>query len=133
MKNSISRIWLIAALLLAVAMPSTALAQGRGHGRGRTGDWSNRTEHNRGWSKRAEHDRDWSNRGWRTRRAHLPNYNKKCGKFVNCHDARNGRLDNRGPRGDRVGYANSRSRRYRNNNGYWRNRRHGLRRVVVNP
>ncbi len=27
----------------------------------------------------------------------------KCGKFVNCHDARNGRWDGRGPRGNRVG------------------------------
>jgi len=29
--------------------------------------------------------------------------NRKCGKFVNCHDARDGRWDGRGPRGDRVG------------------------------
>jgi hypothetical protein len=26
----------------------------------------------------------------------------KCGKFVNCHDARDGRRDGRGPRADRV-------------------------------
>ena len=26
-----------------------------------------------------------------------PNLDKKCGKFVNCHDARNGRWDGRGP------------------------------------
>jgi len=25
------------------------------------------------------------------------NYDKKCGKFVNCHDARDGRWDGRGP------------------------------------
>ena len=25
---------------------------------------------------------------------------KKCGKFVNCHDARDGRIDGRGPRRD---------------------------------
>src|ERR1051325_8161922 len=56
--------------------------------------------------------------------------NKKCAKFVNCHDARDGRWDNRGPRrnsyyrrngigmnrGDRVGY-----RRY-STNDYWRRR-----------
>ena len=41
----------------------------------------------------------------------------KCGKFVNCHDARNGRLDNRGPRGVRVG------RRFRNDDLLLRNRR----------
>jgi len=34
----------------------------------------------------------------------------KCGKFVNCHDARNGRLDGRGPRNG-VG---SNPRRWRN-------------------
>ena len=62
----------------------------------------------------------------------------KCGKFVNCHDARDGRWDGRGPRGTRVG--NIQGRRYRNrrywdsNNdrfsrnrrmhrNYWRNRR----------
>jgi hypothetical protein len=27
----------------------------------------------------------------------------KCGKFVNCHDARDGRWDGRGPRGSRIG------------------------------
>jgi hypothetical protein len=26
------------------------------------------------------------------------NYDKKCGKFVNCHDARDGRIDGRGRR-----------------------------------
>src|SRR2546423_1057432 len=55
----------------------------------------------------------------------------KCGKFVNCHDARNGRLDGRGPnrstriwrngifvtRGERVGDRN----RY-STNDYWRRR-----------
>ena len=28
------------------------------------------------------------------------NSDKKCGKFVNCHDARDGRWDGRGPRRD---------------------------------
>jgi hypothetical protein len=27
-----------------------------------------------------------------------PDLDKKCGKFVNCHDARDGRWDGRGPR-----------------------------------
>jgi len=64
----------------------------------------------------------------------------KCGKFVNCHDARDGRWDGRGPRGTRVGdvlWPNRiRYRRHRNfdndrfiirnrrvNRDYWRNRR----------
>ena len=42
---------------------------------------------------------------------------KKCEKFVNCHDARDGRWDNRGPRrrlslGDRIRNRNRRNRRF---------------------
>ena len=58
------------------------------------------------------------------------NQNWKCGVFVNCHDARDGRVDGRGrhrtngawrngvfvPRGSNVGY-----RRY-NTSDYWRRR-----------
>ena len=107
---------MIAALLLAVAIPSATAAQGRGQGKGHakhsTGNWS-------------EHvDRVRTNRRWRR----TSNYNKKCGKFVNCHDARNGRIDGRGPSGTRVSNV-WRSRTYRNN--VWRNRR-TVRRVVVN-
>jgi hypothetical protein len=113
----------IAALLLAVAIPSTALAQGRGHGRGHgNGDWSSRVE------------RSGSNRDWRNRSANLPNYSKKCGKFVNCHDARNGRWDGRGPRRNRLGNVVWRNRlRNRNTNNVWRYRtlRNG-RRVIAN-
>lgn len=32
-----------------------------------------------------------------------PDLDRKCGKFVNCHDARDGRWDGRGPRSSRVG------------------------------
>src|SRR6266446_7348004 len=32
-----------------------------------------------------------------------PDFSKKCGKFVNCHDAREGRWDGRGPRQDAYG------------------------------
>lgn len=63
----------------------------------------------------------------------------KCGKFVNCHDARDGRWDGRGPRGTQVGNLvgrnRFRTRRYRDSNNdrfvirnrkmrhnYWRNR-----------
>lgn len=58
------------------------------------------------------------------------NQDWKCSVFVNCHDARDGRVDGRGPRasrfngnnifssrGDRVGYR----RRY-NMNDYWQRR-----------
>ena len=68
------------------------------------------------------------------------NQNNKCGKFVNCHDARDGRWDGRGPRGTSVGNVllgrRIRARRHRNvdndrfvirnrrvNRDYWRNRR----------
>jgi len=40
----------------------------------------------------------------------------KCRVFVNCHDARDGRWDNRGPRSSRVGsriWDNNRGRRTR--------------------
>lgn len=76
---------IILTMFLAVAIPATALGQGRGHGKG--------NGHNQPWS--TLHD-------------------KKCGKFVNCHDARDGRLDNRGPRADRV--SNILNRRLRNRN-----------------
>ena len=44
---------------------------------------------------------------------------KKCGKFVNCHDARDGRWDGRGPRRslglfDRLRMRNRRNRRFNN-------------------
>jgi len=58
-----------------------------------------------------------------------PDWDKKCAKFVNCHDARDGRWDGRGPRrnadyrrntifGNRVGYRN----RSYSTNDYWRRR-----------
>ncbi len=115
----------VAALLLAIAVPSTSLAQGNGRGQGRgNGDWSNRSDRNR------------SNRDWRNRRARSRHYNKKCGKFVNCHDARDGRIDGRGPRSTRVGNSIWRNRlrnRTWSQNDTWRNRnRRTVRRVIVN-
>jgi hypothetical protein len=78
---------IIMGLLLVIAAP-TSFAQGRGHGRhnGRNGVWNNGI---------------WTN-------------DKKCGKFVNCHDARDGRWDGRGPRGNRVGNRIWRTRTTRN-------------------
>ena len=34
-------------------------------------------------------------------RGGFDNFDRKCGKFVNCHDARDGRWDGRGPRRNR--------------------------------
>jgi hypothetical protein len=73
---------IVMALLILVTAAATSFAQGRGRDRGRG------NSDNSNWSRN----------------------NRKCGKFVNCHDARNGRWDRRGPRGDRVG------------NVVWRNR-----------
>ena len=70
-------------VLLAVMMPATASAQGRGHGRG----------HGRGGIFGSSHN--------------------KCGKFVNCHDARDGRIDGRGPRRNSLGNILLRNRRNR--------------------
>jgi hypothetical protein len=85
----------IMALLLALSVPATGLGQGR---------WRNRQ------------NGTWSNRNW-TR-----HNNKKCGKFVNCHDARNGRLYRRGARGDRVHYIVRRNRNRNFNDSDFRRR-----------
>ena len=64
-----------------------------------------------------------------------PDWDKKCEKFVNCHDARDGRWDGRGPQrnayyrrntifGNRVGYRN----RSYSTNDYWRRRHFTYRR-----
>ena len=88
----------VMSLLLALAVPATTMGQGRSRGR---------------------HNGDWSNRKWSN--------SKKCDKFVNCHDARDGRWDNRGARGDRVGNMalrkriRERNRLFNNNDGNWRN------------
>ena len=101
------------ALLILGSLSTAAWAQGRGRGVGlqRRNDVFSQPDtriNGRG------HNQDW-----------------KCSVFVNCHDARDGRLDGRGPRvsrlnrnnafvsrGSRVGYQ----RRY-NMNDYW-SRRH---------
>ena len=93
---------IVMAILLSLAMSATAFGQDR-HGR---------------WRQRGNRDNsDWSKR------------NRKCGKFVNCHDARNGRwqrLNERGPQGQRVGNVIGSNRiRNRNfgSNRLWRQRR----------
>ena len=96
------------ALLLALSIPVTSQGMDRnGKNRGR----GNRDNHS--WSK----------------------HNRKCGKFVNCHDARDGRWDGRGPRGNRVGNVLWRTRnrnRVSVNNNFGLNRRLIPRRIRVN-
>jgi len=77
-------------LLLAMAIPATALGQGRGRGRGN------------------------GNTRWPARTTRLSNYDKKCLKFKNCHDASAGRWDGRGPRGSRVSNILTTRARHRN-------------------
>src|SRR5690349_2055108 len=52
------------------------------------------------------------------------NWDKKCSKFVNCHDARDGRWDGRGPN-RRIGVTNTYRRHHRDRDREWweRNRR----------
>ena len=108
-----NRILIRFALCVAIVCVATgaAFAQGRGRGNG----------NGRRFDVFADRDYRY-NRG--------RNQSWKCGKFVNCHDARDGRLDGRGPRqttgvwrngsffprGSNVGY-----RRY-STNDYWRRR-----------
>jgi hypothetical protein len=50
-------------------------------------------------------------------------FGEKCGKFVNCHDARDGRWDGRGPRQARFNerfYRRYRFREYSTNRHGWR-------------
>jgi len=55
-------------------------------------------------------------------------FDKKCAKFVNCHDARDGRWDGRGPN-RRTGFSDRYFRRHRHHDrdrdrdrGNWRRR-----------
>jgi hypothetical protein len=106
---------IVIGLLLAITVPATALGQGRGRG------------HDKG---------NIGNIGWPTRTRRLSNYDKKCAKFKNCHDASEGRWDGRGPRGNRVSTIlgrRHRNRRFDNNDLAWRNRgRRVGRRVIDN-
>lgn len=67
--------------------------------------------------------------GQRRNRRVFRNTDRKCDKFVNCHDARDGRWDGRGPRrdGDRdrftLGRIFGRSRRDRDSDRFERRRR----------
>ncbi|MBC8029992.1 MAG: hypothetical protein H7Z16_07760 [Pyrinomonadaceae bacterium] len=78
-------------LLLMLAMPGTAFGDNR---------------------DRNDRNRRGQNNEWNR-------HNRKCGKFVNCHDARSGRWDRRGPRRARI---NNRWRNRNRDNWAWQNR-----------
>lgn len=109
MRSKFLRVAFGALILCVAAAPAFTQGRGRGKGHGKKADVFNARN-------------GFDNRG--------RNQNWKCGVFVNCHDARDGRLDGRGPRtsrinrntlvnsrGDTVGY----NRRY-NMNDYWQQR-----------
>ena len=50
------------------------------------------------------------------------NWDKKCSKFVNCHDARDGRWDGRGPN-RRTTFTSFRRYRRNSDNDRWERRR----------
>jgi hypothetical protein len=112
MRSAALRIGFALVILTLVSASGFAQGRGRGVGLGRRSDvFSN------------GHDRQGR---FNMREA---NQDRKCGIFVNCHDARDGRWDGRGPRTSRnynYGYARSSAVGYRrryNMNDYW-NRRH---------
>ena len=85
----------VLAILVVIGMPFDAFSQGRGRGRDRGRD-------------------NWNS-----------GLGRKCDKFVNCHDARDGRVDGRGPRNsgqwdDRNSWRRRRDRDDDNNRRYRR-------------
>lgn len=109
MNKILLRLTLCVTIVCAVSAAAFSQGRGRGNGQGRR-------------------NYVFSDRDFRGNRARSQDW--KCGVFVNCHDARDGRLDGRGPRrtngiwrngvfvprGSNVGY-----RRY-NMSDYWRQR-----------
>ncbi len=98
MKKNIIRISCGLMILLVVTTAAFAQGRGKGFGRGRNADGF---DNGRDWRNRPRNNGNGRNQDW------------KCGKFVNCHDARDGRVDGRGP-----GVSDYRNRYYRN--GYFR-------------
>ena len=85
---------LVLASLFALALPTLATAQGRGRGRGQE-----RQEKQERKERREENKSDRK-------------LDRKCAKFVNCHDASDGRRDGKGP--DRRSSFERSSHRHRN-------------------
>jgi len=107
--------WRIAFGVLVLCLASaSAFAQGRGRGVGQ----SRRVDvFNNGRGRNGDFDNRGRNQNW------------KCGVFVNCHDARDGRVDGRGPNRTRIsrGYIYGRrtnvgDRRRSSTNDYWQRR-----------
>ena len=110
MRNHLLKFALGALIVCVASATSFAQGRGRGLGRGRNVDvFSNGRDARSDPVNTRRRNQDW-----------------KCNVFVNCHDARDGRLDGRGPRvtsnrtfigrGDRIG-----NRRY-STNDYWQRR-----------
>lgn len=76
---------LVLATLIVSTLSIVASAQGRGHGKGVGLSRQSDIFGNRGRGR----NQDW-----------------KCGKFINCHDARDGRVDGRGPNSNRGVFQN---------------------------
>ncbi len=88
--NKILAKFLVAACLMTLALTTIVVAdppQGRGRGKGRKAD-------------RFVRDRDFNDdcRGCWDERGRRRNSDKKEEKFINGHDARDGRWDGRGPK-----------------------------------
>ena len=100
MKASISTArFLVLASLFALAIPTLAMAQGRGRGRGQ--ERQERQERQEKQEKQEREERGEKNKS-----------DRKCAKFVNCHDASDGRRDGKGP--DRRSSLERLSHRHRN-------------------
>ena len=97
---------LVLASLFALALPTLATAQDRGRGRGQE-----RQEKQERKERREENKSDRK-------------LDRKCAKFVNCHDARDGRRDGKGP--DRRSSFERSAHRHRNRD--WDNSRRRLER-----
>ena len=88
---------LVLASLFALATPMLATAQGQGRGRGQ--ERQDRQDRQERRERREENKSDRK-------------LDRKCAKFINCHDASDGRRDGKGP--DRRSSFERSSHRHRN-------------------
>ncbi len=88
---------LVLASLFALAIPTLATAQGQGRGRGQ--ERQDRQDRQERRERREENKSDRK-------------LDRKCAKFINCHDASDGRRDGKGP--DRRSSFERSSHRHRN-------------------
>jgi hypothetical protein len=123
MHGTKSRFIGVVVFALALVVPVTAFAQNRDRGRRDDNDsrWHSRRDNDDSRWDRRRHDDDDSRRDHR--RDDDWRREKKCGKFVNCHDARDGRWDGRGPDRRRFSHRSWRDRDRRDDNNWERRRR----------